>query len=316
MPAIYAGQTSAPITVTLTAAAGVTSDVGLSCDGLPTGASCQFAASSLHVSPTASVSTTVTVVTTSALDQGLEQLSFNIVASDPNVTRREPVILPIAHLGVIGNNGVTIAILSPATITQQYTMEGNPPYTFSCSGLPSGSTCAFAGDQQAYPSESSITATFNMASGLTPGAYPVTVHFSSGAESTTQLITFTVADFTLQGPASNSASAVVGGGLQNVSVSATALGGGQILLNDTCALDSGGTCTGGTNVISTSPTTIGVSIYLPAGSTSGSHQLTSYRNLTSPQDRPPVCPTPSPSRSTSQISAGTLRSFLGRFHGR
>ena len=274
VPAIYAGQTSAPITVTLTAAAGVTSDVGLSCDGLPAGASCQFAASSLHVSPTASVSTTVTVVTTSALDQGLEQLSFNIVASDPNVTRREPVILPIAHLGVIGNNGVTIAILSPATITQQYTMEGIPPYTFSCSGLPSGSTCAFAGDQQAYPSESSITATFNMASGLVPGAYPVTVHFSSGAESTTQLITFTVADFTLQGPASNSASAVVGGGLQNVSVSATALGGNQILLSDTCALDSGGTCTGGTNVISTSPTTIGVSIYLPAGSTSGAHQLT------------------------------------------
>ena len=67
---IYPTQSTTPITVSLTSSQGYSSTVQLSCQGLPTGATCAFGSGTLAVSPAAVASTTVVVNTTASAQGG------------------------------------------------------------------------------------------------------------------------------------------------------------------------------------------------------------------------------------------------------
>jgi len=188
---IYSGQSTAPITVSLTANPGYSSTATLSCEGMNPGDSCAFASNTLDVSPSAVASTTVTLTLgPSSISYGTPS-NFTIVASDPNVTQRQTVAVNIAQLQIGSLNG-TFSTLSPGSIGGQVYVSGIPPYTLTCSGLPAGATCAFSGTQAPYPAPSELNWSVTVPSGIAPGNYPFQVNVSSGPATASTTSTLTV----------------------------------------------------------------------------------------------------------------------------
>jgi expansin (peptidoglycan-binding protein) len=279
IPAFYAGESSTPITVALTATAGFNGSVALSCDGLPDGASCQFSSSSVNVSAASVATTTVTVVTTADVGYNGDQITFNIVASDPNVIQRQPVNLNVATLFAAPSTS-SYLVIGPGSISGPVTISGIPPYNLSCSGLPAWATCSFSGDQLPYPSESDITATLQLANGVTAGSYPFTIDVTSGPQVTSQSNLLSVIDFTLQQPPASGDWALPGVTYQTIGIPATAIGG-SLYVTVTCSLDSGGSCSGGALLASANTANLQVQVTIPADMPTGLHQLTvvgTYQN--------------------------------------
>jgi hypothetical protein len=191
-PPLYSGQSTPPITVSLAANPGYTSNANLSCVGLNPGNSCAFASDSLAVSPSAVASTTVVLT----LGQGSigygNTASFTIAASDPNVTQRRTFVVNVAQLLIDSLNG-TFTTAAPGSIGGEVYVSGIPPYALTCSGLPAGATCAFSGTQAAYPASSPLNWSVTVPSGIAAGNYPFEVNVSSGPEtaSTAGVLTVT-----------------------------------------------------------------------------------------------------------------------------
>ncbi len=80
-------------------------------------------------------------------------------------------------------------------MNDQVEVKGIPPFTLSCTGLPTGSTCSFSGSQVA---DSTWNYTITVPSGLVAGTYPFQIMASSDGETTSvsrilQVINFSVA---------------------------------------------------------------------------------------------------------------------------
>ena len=268
--AVYPSQSSAPITVSLTSSQGYASTVQLSCQGLLAGEACNFASHTLNVSPTEVASTTL-VVTTSASTAGVGPIV--VVASDGNVTQRQAINLAVQPL-TVNSVSSTLPTTSPGTVTGEILIEGVPPYTPSCSGLPAGVSCTFSGSQPPYPSQTTLTMSVNVVSGVATGIYPFTVEVVSGPLPASTGFTLYVSDFSLQPPSAGSAWAPPGGTV-NVNPTVTSINLFSSPINVTCSLDVGGTCTGGTVAVSPNgPTPLNLTVSPPAGVSLGTHTLT------------------------------------------
>jgi FG-GAP-like repeat len=266
---IYPTQSTTPMTVSLTSSQGYTSTVQLSCQGLPAGATCAFGSSTLAVSPNAVASTTV-VIDTTASTQGTGPVL--IVASDDNVSTRQSFNLTVTPL-IVETAGNPTAATSPGTGTAEIVIVGIPPYSPSCSGLPSGATCTFSGNLDAQ-GDADIGVTVNVPSGVSPGAYPFTIQVASGPATAAVGITLSVTDFSLQAP-SVATDWVPPGGTMNVSLTVLPINGFNANVNLTCSLDVGGTCAGGSFLIAgTAPNGINVAVSAPSGLSPGTHTLT------------------------------------------
>jgi len=267
---IYPTQSTTPITVSLTSSQGYTSTVQLSCLGLPAGATCVFGSDTLNVSPAKVVSTTVVINTTSAT-QGIN--TVQILASDAAVTARQSFSLTVQPLtvGIVGT-GFPPAT-SPGSAAGEISILGLPPYESSCSGLPSGVTCAFTGQQVPYPSFTDLTMTVSVPSGIQSGSYPFTVQVTSGPQTASAGFTLNITGFTVQGP-TNATDWAPPGGNMNVNLGLLPVGGFSGTVSVTCTVDFGGTCTGGSySVAGTSATPMNVAVSVPSGLSAGSHTL-------------------------------------------
>jgi FG-GAP-like repeat/Chitobiase/beta-hexosaminidase C-terminal domain len=189
VPVLYAGQSSIPVTVSLTANPGYTSTVNLSCVGMNPGDTCTLQANSLNVSPAAVASTTVTLIP--GPESAGTTSNFTILASDGNVIQRQTIAVNVAALE-IGNLTGTFVTGSPGTIGGQVYVSGIPPYALSCSGLPAGATCSFSGTPVAYPASSDFAWSLAVPSGLASGDYTFQVNVSSGPETASMTVSFTV----------------------------------------------------------------------------------------------------------------------------
>ena len=185
---MYVGQSSAPITLSLTSSQGYSSKVKLSCQGMNPGDSCQFGSDTLDVSPAAVASTTVTFIIGASSAEYGDISSFTIVADDGNVIQRQTVGVFVAYLSVWVYPGTVFNAASPGTVTNQINITGIPPYALSCSGLPAGATCSFTGNPAAFPLTSYLNLGITVAAGVASGNYPFQVNVSSGsATNSTQL---------------------------------------------------------------------------------------------------------------------------------
>jgi hypothetical protein len=267
---IYPTQSTTPITVSLTSSQGYSSTAQLSCQGLLAGATCTFGSATLAVSPSAIASTTV-VVNTNVSTQGAG--SVLIVASDGNVTTRQSFNLTVQPL-IVDSIGEFPQSTSPGTATGEIVIVGLPPYTPSCSGLPTGVTCAFSGSQLPYPSDTDLNMTVTVPSGIATGAYPFTVGVVGGPATASVGFTLNITDFSLQSPSAATDWALQGSTV-TVSLGAQPLNSFSATVNVTCGFDFDGNCTGGSFPVSGSlPSPINVTASVPSGVSLGAHTLT------------------------------------------
>jgi hypothetical protein len=276
LPPLYAGQSTAPLTVTLTASQNYSVTAKLYCEGLVPGDSCQFESGTLNLSPSGPASTTVTLVTGPDSVQYGNIQGFTIVADDGNVIKRQSVTLDVAklELGTLASQNVLSS--SPGSGTSQFQLSGIPPYQFSCSGLPQGASCSFSGNQLSYPSSSEITVTVNVPSGLAGGNYPFTITASSQSYTVSGTLTLEILSYSVQAPPADN-DWVITGTTQNVSIgvlgSSNWNGTGSI--NVTCSLDVASNCGGGYTVPGSGVVSpFSLTITVPAGTPPGMHQLT------------------------------------------
>jgi hypothetical protein len=264
--AIYPSQSSAPATVSLTSSQGYSSTVQLSCAGLLTGEMCTFGRNTLDVSPTQVASTTVAVSTSTST---LGSSAVLIVASDSSITTRQALNVFVVPLLVNGSS--LVEATSPGSGTGQLIINGIPPYTPSCSGLPAGITCSFSGNQLRYPSQTTLTVSMNVPSGITPANYPFTVGVASGPMQVSVPFTLSLGDFSLQPPVSGSAWAPPGGSV-TVNVTTQSINSFSSPIDVSCTLATGA-CTGG--LFSASPNAlINLAVSEPSDASLGSETLT------------------------------------------
>lgn len=243
---LYAGQSTAPLTLTLTSSQGYSSTANLYCEGLSPGDSCQFGSNTLNVSPAVAATTTVTLVTGPNSAAYGTSASFTIVADDGNVIQRQTVTVGVASLRLSTLGVASVTAFSPGSSSLGLSVWGIPPYQFSCSGLPAGAMCSFSGNQLAYPSSSGINATVNLPPGIATGSYPFTVNAASQTYTASGSLTLQVVGYSVQGPPATN-SWLLAGTTQTVTVtvqgSSNWNGAGQVTIS--CSLDVAATCTGG-----------------------------------------------------------------------
>jgi len=269
--AIYSSQSTNPITVTLTSSQSYSSKATLYCEGLLPGDSCQFASNTLNVSPAGAATTTVTfVMAANAASYGYSH-QFTVVADDGNVIQRQSTTVTVASLRLI-NLVSPLQSGSPGTATAQMYIFGIPPFTFSCSGLPAGTTCSFSGTQLVYPAESNLTLTIAVPSGTVPGNYPLRVTVTSGPETTSATTILQVLGLSVQGPSASNDWALAGS-QQIVAITTNTNIAVSGSISITCTLDVGGTCIGGYAPSSQTPQSVNLYLNVPSGTATGQHVL-------------------------------------------
>jgi hypothetical protein len=266
---VYPTESTTMVTVSVTAEAGYSSTVQLNCANLVAGESCTFGSPTLNVSPNA-VATTTVVVNTGANSQGGGPVE--VEASDGNVAKWPSFNVYIQPLLVSG--GGNPQATSPGTGQTGIYINGLPPYSPSCSGLPAGVTCSFSGNQLPYPSGTDLALSLNVPSGLAAGDYPFTVTVASGSVATPLALDLVISDFSLVLP-SNQADWVLPGGTANVGLEVQPINGMDAVVAVTCSLNVGGTCTGGSAVVS-GPNSGSVTLVVspPANAATGAYTLT------------------------------------------
>jgi hypothetical protein len=269
---LYPGQSSSPVTITLNSSQGYTSTVHLSCENLPSGATCAFANDTLSITP--GVPSTTSVVINTGLDHAIGTFAVTIAAGDAQVVKRQSFNLTFQSLFVTPI-GSTAQLSSPGadTTSLAISINGIPPYNPSCSGLPVGISCAFNGNQVPFPGATFLQLGLTASAGIAPGAYPFTATVTSGPATASIPFTLDVTGFNIQ-LANPSASWAPPGATANVGINLQPIGplnmGGTI----TCSTDFGGTCTGQAFPPSNAPQAINLSLTIPADTAVGSHTLT------------------------------------------
>ena len=269
--AVYQGQSSAPLALTLTASQGYSSTANLYCTGLSTGDSCQFGSNSLSISPAGSAATTVTLVTAANAAAYGNSHSFTIVADDGNVIQRQTVTVGVAELEVTAQTPGNIPAIASGSGTEAFSVTGIPPYQFNCSGLPAGAGCSFSGTQQSFPSASTINVTVSVPASIANGSYPFTFTSTSQSYTASAQETLQVASYSIQGPTASNNWAFPGT-TQTIPINVQGSSnwwGGYVAIG--CSLDVAATCTGG-SINPGTPTSLSLSV--PAGTVVGQHQLT------------------------------------------
>jgi hypothetical protein len=274
LPPVYAGQASAPMTITLTSSQNYSSSVRLYCENLTPGDSCQFGSSTLSLSPAAPVSTIVNLVAGPDSAKYSSTANFTIVADDGNIIHRRDVTLTVATLTIQGPPaGYVAQAVAGGSATIAFAVTGIPPFELTCSGLPAGATCSFSGTQVVFPAPSALTATVSVASGVATGSYPFTLTATSHSFVASITQTLQVISFSVQSPTSAS-DWLLPGYTQTVPVvvqgSAGGTGAGVVL---TCSLDVTATCTGGTSTLPKDGIPFDLTVMPRSGTPLGLHQL-------------------------------------------
>jgi hypothetical protein len=267
---VYAGQSTLPVTVMVNAGQGYSGGtISFSCDGLPSGYSCQFTPSSASLAVGTPASTSLVVTTAAGYYSNTPQIT--IVANDGSRIQRQALTLNVATLAI--QNAGTVYAEDSMTATMNMSVLGIPPYTLSCAGLPASATCSFTGTQAAYPANSAITVNIAVGAGVATGTYPFQLMATSGGQSTTAAATLDIFAFNLQAPTGTSDWTVPNSN-PTVTFPVQASGnlpGGSLQIG--CTLDSAQVCQTLTMGFGAGTSSVFVTPQIPASIAAGQHQL-------------------------------------------
>jgi hypothetical protein len=169
--------------------AGYSTVANLTCQGLPSGATCDFGTNDLPVSAGGTAATSLVVATNSGMSQG--QYPFTIEASDGAVSSTTNVTLDVGDYS-ISISPSTQTALQNTTVTYAVTVASIDNYsgnfTGSCSGLSSPGVCNVVGGITGW-SASIQTST------LPVGNYNFTVALSNGVATRSATAQLNIGDF-------------------------------------------------------------------------------------------------------------------------
>jgi hypothetical protein len=187
--ATFPGLPTADYQLIMSSIAGYSTEVNLTCTGLPAGASCQFGAGGLSVLPGGSGSTLLIVNTTSSTPTGV--YPFQITGSDGAVSSQVAATLDVGDYSVSVSPGVKTILQSDAasySLSVTSTNNYGGPFTGTCTGIPSPAVCSVSSGANAY------TASIQ-ANGLAIGNYNFTVGLSNGLVTRSASAQLNIGDF-------------------------------------------------------------------------------------------------------------------------
>jgi hypothetical protein len=258
---INEGQSTQPVTLTLTSINGYSSTVNFSCPQVEVAVQCSFSPASVTVPANGSVTTTLSI---SSTDSGYFQSNILVAASDGIYAQYASFNLQIDVLSV--SVLVAPAALSPDTVYYTLMLGGVPPVSVSCSGLPAGVSCSLPGLN---------TMEVQIPNGIPVGSYPFTITASSDGATTSTTSKLVIQDFSILPPDAADDWAPPGGDASR-SVSLQSIGGfsGDLLIS--CTTSWGGACTGFGGQVLTNAVLGSASfeVAVPAGTPTGSGSVT------------------------------------------
>lgn len=230
-PVIVAGQTTPDFSLLVGSISGYTTQISVSCQGLPAGASCQIAPNPVGLPAGGQVAVSLAVATQSSLPQASYPFKVNLTDGVVSVT-----------LSAAFNIGDFTMSLSPAAQTlgandfAAFTLnigsiDGySQPIQITCGGLPSGTTCPFTG--AVFPGSNSFQIHTRNAN---PGTYTFTLTGASSGITRTASAQLTVTAGTFTGSVSPSSATINVGSSQNFTVQINSNAGFQGQVNLACS---------------------------------------------------------------------------------
>lgn len=222
-PVIVAGQTTSDFGLLVGSIGGYATDITFSCQGLPTGASCQIAPNPASLPPGGIIAVSVMVATQSGLPPAHYPFTVNLtdgIVSDSlpaafNVGDFAMSITPAAQ--TLGSNDFTAF-----TLNIQGLDGYSQPIQITCSGFPSGTACPF--NTALFPGSNYFQLHTQNAA---PGTYTFTLTGTSSGIVRTASAQLTVSSGTFTGSVTPMSATISVGSSQNFTVKVNSSGGFQ-----------------------------------------------------------------------------------------
>jgi subtilisin family serine protease len=237
-PVIAAGQTTPDYGLLVYSIDGYATQLTVSCQGLPAGASCQVAPNPTVLPPGGTIAISLMVATQSTVASGAYPFKVNI--TDGTVSTTLPATFSVGDFAMsltpaaqtLGSNDFTSFTLNIQSID-----DYAQPIEITCAGLPSGTVCPFntpltPGSQ--YFQLHTVNAT--------AGTYTFTLTGTSNGLVRTTSGQLTVTSGTFSGSVSPSTATITVGSAQNFTVQVNSSGGFQGQVDLACSAGVGLTC--------------------------------------------------------------------------
>ena len=237
-PVIAAGQTTPDYGLLVYSIDGYATQLTVSCQGLPAGASCQVAPNPTVLPPRGTIAISLMVATQSTVASGAYPFKVNI--TDGTVSTTLPATFSVGDFAMsltpaaqtLGSNDFTSFTLNIQSID-----DYAQPIEITCAGLPSGTVCPFntpltPGSQ--YFQLHTVNAT--------AGTYTFTLTGTSNGLVRTTSGQLTVTSGTFSGSVSPSTATITVGSAQNFTVQVNSSGGFQGQVDLACSAGVGLTC--------------------------------------------------------------------------
>jgi subtilisin family serine protease len=237
-PVIVAGGATPDYGLLVASVGGYAAQITISCQGLPTPASCQISPNPATLPAGGEIAVTLMVGTQSGIQPG--QYPFTVNLTDGVTTKSIPAafsvgdfamsLTPAAQtLGATDYTSFTLSIQSINGYSQ--------PVQITCGGLPAGTICPFTGTYYPGPNYFQIH-TQNAAN----GTYTFTLTGTSGSLVRAASAQLTVTSGTFTGSVSPTTATIAVGSSQNFTVQVNSTGGFQGLVDLACNAPTGLTC--------------------------------------------------------------------------
>ncbi len=252
-PVILAGQSTPDYGLLVGSVGGYSTQIVSTCQGLPSGAACQFGANPIVLPPGGTVADTLVVSTPSTLASG--QYPFTVNLTDGVVTQTLSAAFNIGDFSMSitpASQTIGTTDFTAYTLNLQSISGYGQAIQLTCSGLPSGTVCPFGNvpyfpDSQGNPfqihTQNAIAGTYNFTITGTSGSL---VHTASA-----QLI---VSSGNFSGSISPTSATISVGGSQNFNVQLNSLSNFQGQVSLSCVSPPNGiSCQFAPNPVSVNP---------------------------------------------------------------
>jgi subtilisin family serine protease len=252
-PVIVAGQSTPDYGLLVGSVGGYSTQIAPTCQGLPSGAACQFGANPIVLPPGGTVADTLVVSTPSTLASG--QYPFTVNLTDGVVTQTLSAAFNIGDFSMSitpASQTIGTTDFTAYTLNLQSINGYGQAIQLTCSGLPSGTVCPF-GNVPYFPGSQGNPFQIHTQNALA-GTYNFTITGTSGSLVHTASAQLIVSSGNFSGSISPTSATISVGGSQNFNVQLNSLSNFQGQVSLSCVSPPNGiSCQFAPNPVSVNP---------------------------------------------------------------